>query len=153
MSSSRAPSTPTDVNGLRIFIPTGQDAFQDLRPDSLVFNCTAAVISLALDLLSCRASVSALKKTARRIIETHRNEPHLRDITDFEGKVNEFLYTIRRSFPHVVITNRRGMATMNGRTNKLDCSGTFEPKTAAVIELNETVSLPALRSLSLEASR
>ena len=139
-SSSRLSSRPSDIDGLRI-LSLGQQGFQSLRPGSTVFNCTASVISLALDMLECKASILALKRITRRIVDANQAIPELRSLrdSDMDSKVNLYLSSIRRSFPHVLVTNRVGMATKNGRTNKQDCSGIFEPKTAAVIEINETV--------------
>ncbi|KAB5578809.1 hypothetical protein GE09DRAFT_561656 [Coniochaeta sp. 2T2.1] len=90
-------------------------------------------------MLECRSSILALKMITRRIIDANQDIPELRNLkeSDIEPKVNGYLNSVRRSFPHVVVTNRFGMATKNGRTNKQDCAGTFEPKTAAVIEINE----------------
>lgn len=141
--SNLLPQSPFDINGLRVFVP-GQQGFQPLQPGSALFDCTASIISLALDLLECRSSVMALKAATRGIVEANRDVPDLRDLPDsaFEPKVHEYLRSIRHSFPHVVITDELGMATKNGRTNKQDCSGAFEPKTAAVIEINETVGSP-----------
>lgn len=141
MSSARLPSSSSDVDAIRIFV-LGQHGFQDLRPGSTVFNCTSAMISLGLDILQARSSVLALKKVIRRIIEANQDVPDLRNLgeADLEPKINEFLHSVRRSFPHVVVTNRFGMVTKNGRTNKQDCRGVFHAKTAAVIELNEMVS-------------
>jgi hypothetical protein len=77
------------------------------------------------------------------IIEANKNIPELRNLkeSDIEPKIFEYLRAIRQSFSRVVITNSFGMATKNGRTTKQDCYGTFHPKAAAVIELNEMVCL------------
>jgi hypothetical protein len=115
--------------------------FQPLHPGVAVFDCTASIASLALELLECRSSILALKSTTRRVIESSQHIPELRNLkeSDIEPKVHEYLSKIRASFPHVVVSDKYGMASKNGRSTKRNCHGPFEPKTAAVIELNATV--------------
>lgn len=146
-SSSNSAGTPADVNGLRVFVPNSNLAgFLQIHPGSTKFDCTAAIVSLALDILESKSSVIALKTFTREVVTLNQDVRELRDLPEFhiELKANEFLGSVRRSFPHIVITNANGMRTKNGRTTKRDCLGTFEPKSAAVIELNETVSTRAV---------
>ncbi|KAL2258385.1 hypothetical protein VTK26DRAFT_8321 [Humicola hyalothermophila] len=133
-------SSATDVFGLRVLILKQDGNPVQTSPGNPIFDCTAAVASLALDLLECRSSVTALKTITREIVETCSHIPELRNLKnpETETKVRQYLQSIRSSFPHVVVSNKFGMATKNGRTNKRDCQGPFEPKRAAVVELNET---------------
>lgn len=147
-------SSNSGVKGLRVFHSTRQE-FKELRPGTTLFSCTAGVVGLALDLLGCKSSVSALKSITRKIVETNMHIPELRNLQESHigPKVDEYLAKVGGSFPHVVITNQHGMAAKNGRTNKRDCSGVFEPKTAAVIEINETVSLPDTNHIDKEGDK
>ncbi len=130
-------SKASDVNGLQVFV-FGQTDLEPLEPRSDLCECLASVISLAIDLLRCDSGVSALKTITRDMVQKNQNRPDLRNLkeADFEPKVEEYLTSIWRSFPRVIITERYGMAGKNGRTNKMDCSGVFEPKAAATIEIN-----------------
>ncbi|KAJ4417538.1 hypothetical protein N0V82_006097 [Gnomoniopsis sp. IMI 355080] len=127
----------SDVNHLQVVVPNKGD-FALLAPGSAVFNCTAAVVSMALDMLECRASVLVLKDITRQIRDLNPLNVELRNIGEaqIEPKIRDFLASIRKSFPHVLVTDENCMVYKNGRTTKRDCTGAFNPKTAAVIELN-----------------
>ncbi len=141
MASPPSTSSTASVNGLRILVPD-QSIFKPLAPGYPPFDCTASVIALAIDLLECRPSFSALRSMTNGIA---RATPDLRHLAENESaideKINEYLRLIRGSFPHVVLTVRQGMWDKNGRTNKQSWEGHFEPKTAAVIEINQMVGL------------
>lgn len=141
MTANLPQRSPFDVNHLRVVVPKQGD-FALLGPESSLFNCTAAVVSMALDMLESRASFFVLKDITRQIIAANQANVELRNITEsqIEPKIREFLASIRRSFPHIVVSDENCMVYKNGRTKKRDCTGAFIPKTAAVIELNHTVS-------------
>ena len=135
------PSTSSPVNGLRTLV-LDQWTFKTLAPGSAVFDCTASVIGLALDLLECRPSIAALRSMTNGVAKVALELRHLvDDDSGIDKKIKEYMALIRGSFPHVVITKRQGMSNKNGRTTKRDCAGEFEPKAAAVIEISQTVGL------------
>ncbi len=135
-------SPASDVNGLQLFV-FDQNSFKPLAPHSAFLECSASVISLAIDLLRCDSGVFALRLLTRRVIQLSQDLPDLRNLKEeeIEPKIREYLASIRRSFPRVLISKRYGMSGKNGRTNKMDCSGAFEPKAAAAIEINQIVGV------------
>lgn len=140
-----------DVNSLRVVAHKRQTGGQlvpvPLKRDSLKFSCVAAVVGMALDLIESKASFGALRSYTLRLAAEIRDVPRLRNLKHGEesGLVQEFLAAIRASTPHILITQENGMGTKNGRTNKLDCPSQFDPKRAAVFELNDKVSRTHVR--------
>ncbi|SPQ25611.1 2791e6ce-f16d-4b4f-a668-ba9c8bef67c5 [Thermothielavioides terrestris] len=136
-----AASSPFDVCRLRVLLPAQNGSFRRLCPGDDEFDCVASLASLALDLLECKSSILALKAITRDVAKVSLEVPGLRNLEekDIEPIILEYLGAIRTSFPHVVVSNQHGMEGKNGRTHKKDCQDTFEPKSAAVIELNATL--------------
>lgn len=131
-----------DVKGLRVLVPDGKGGFENVPPGTDVFDCTASIIGMALDLLEYRSSIIALRMHTTRVIDASQHIPKVRNMQDddIEPTIRRYLATIRSSFPHVVVSDKYGMATMNGRTNKKEWKDGADPKTATVIELNSMVS-------------
>ncbi|KAK0671545.1 hypothetical protein QBC41DRAFT_315525 [Cercophora samala] len=115
--------------------------FRGLGPENTLFRCTASVAGLALDMLEHPQSIRALKIIANHVISASQHIPALRNLTDadVDTTVMNYLRSIRRSFPNVVISDECGMANKNGRTTKQNCTTAFEPKRACIIEINETL--------------
>ncbi|KAK4198319.1 hypothetical protein QBC40DRAFT_284039 [Triangularia verruculosa] len=117
--------------------------FRALQPGNTLFMCAASVASLALDMLEQEQSIRVLKMIANNIIEVSQHIPEIRNMTasDINAAVMDYLRSIRRSFPLVVISDDNGMANKNGRTTKLNCPDTFDPKRACIVEINETLMI------------
>ncbi|KAH6649295.1 hypothetical protein F5144DRAFT_479175 [Chaetomium tenue] len=132
------PASAWDVKGLRVLVPDNKGGFDNVPAGTDVFDCTASIISMALDLLETRSSIIALRMHTTRVIDASQHLPKVRNIQDddIEPTIRRYLAAIRASFPHVVVSDKYGMATMNGRTNKKEWKEGADPKTATVIELN-----------------
>ncbi|KAH6844558.1 hypothetical protein B0I37DRAFT_432939 [Chaetomium sp. MPI-CAGE-AT-0009] len=137
-ASKLVPASDSDVRELRVFVPDAKGGFDSIQPGNAVFDCTASIIGLALDLLETRSSIIALRMNMTRVLDASQHIPRLRNMQDddIEPTIRKYLAAIRASFPHVVVSDKYGMATMNGRTNKREWKEGASPKTATVIELN-----------------
>ncbi|KAL2196943.1 hypothetical protein P885DRAFT_37184 [Corynascus similis CBS 632.67] len=126
-----------DVQGVRILVLEGNKPVH-AKPGEAIFDCVASVISLAVDILECKPSLLVLRRLTDDILGGRADVMKLRNLepSDFEKEISQYLRKIRTSFPHVLVSDRFGMETKNGRTTKRDCMGDFEPKAAAVIELS-----------------
>ncbi|KAK3290880.1 uncharacterized protein B0H64DRAFT_420682 [Chaetomium fimeti] len=131
-------ASDSDVRGLRVFVPDGKGGFSGVQPGDAVFDCTASIIGLALDLLETRSSIIALRMNMTRVLDASQHIPKLRNMQDddIEPTIRSYLAAIRASFPHVLVSDMYGMAGKNGRTNKKEWKDGAKPKTATVIELS-----------------
>ncbi|KAK4244760.1 hypothetical protein C7999DRAFT_43634 [Corynascus novoguineensis] len=131
-----APKTPAQ-KGVRVLV-LEDSSFRHAKPSEAIFDCVASVISLAVDILECTPSVSILLSIMKQV-KIHRKDVLWLQNLDSSGlndAVYQYLSQIRASFPHVLVSDKFGMQTKNGRTNKRNCKEAFDPKAAAAIELN-----------------
>jgi hypothetical protein len=141
-------ASTSNINALRLVAhdrkADGGTVLVRVKPESLKFTCVAAAVGMALDLLQTRPSLRALGLYTLKVADISSHIPRLRNLKNGgEVKVvQEFIAALRASFPHVLITQENGMRAKNARTNKLDCPDTFDPKKAAVLELNNKVCKP-----------
>ncbi|KAK4247302.1 hypothetical protein C7999DRAFT_14622 [Corynascus novoguineensis] len=136
---SASQSEVKDVQGVRILVLEGNKP-KHAKPGEAIFDCVASVISLAVDILECRPSFYVLLKIVEKTAGARHDLLWLQNLGDsdsgFEPAVSDYLESTRASFPHVLVSNKFGMQTKNGRTNKRSWKDKFDPKAAAAIELS-----------------